>query len=99
MLHSVHRQILGSAALASQRTALWKSRWHIGCDLRTRFRPPEMLPGTKVRKTPSWPRSWANFNFLSLYPRTNAWANLHRLGQPNTSLAQEIFSIGNLHSA
>jgi hypothetical protein len=30
----------------------------------------------KVRKTPSWPRSWANFNFLSLYPRGNVWANL-----------------------
>jgi hypothetical protein len=42
---------------------------------------------TKVRKTPSWPRSWANFNFLSLYPRGNTWANLHRLGQPNTLLA------------
>ena len=41
----------------------------------------------KVRKTPSWPRSWANFSPLSLYSNRNAWANVHCLGQPNTSLA------------
>jgi hypothetical protein len=41
-----------------------------------------------VRKTPSWPRSWANFSLLSLYSHRNARANLHRLGQPNTFLAQ-----------
>jgi hypothetical protein len=28
-----------------------------------------------VRKTPSWPRSWANFSLLSLYSHWNAWAN------------------------
>ena len=37
----------------------------------------------QVRKTPSWPRSWANFSPLSLYPHRNAWANVHLLGQPN----------------
>jgi hypothetical protein len=42
----------------------------------------------KVRKTPSWPRSWANFSLLQLYSRRDSWANLHRLGQPNTFLAQ-----------
>jgi hypothetical protein len=47
----------------------------------------DVVLAAKVRKTPSWPRSWANFNFLSLYPRRNAWANLHLLGQPNTFLA------------
>jgi hypothetical protein len=38
----------------------------------------------KVRKTPSWPRSWANFRLLWLYSYRNAWVNLHLLGQPNT---------------
>ena len=41
----------------------------------------------QVRKTPSWPRSWANFSLLPLYSHRNAWANLHLLGQPNTFLA------------
>ena len=41
----------------------------------------------QVRKTPSWPRSWANFSLLWLYSHNNAWANLHLLGQPNTFLA------------
>jgi hypothetical protein len=41
----------------------------------------------EVRKTPSWPRSWANFSLLELYSHRNAWANLHLLGQPNTFLA------------
>jgi hypothetical protein len=41
----------------------------------------------QARKTPSWPRSWANSSFLQLYSRRNAWANLDLLGQPDTSLA------------
>jgi hypothetical protein len=41
--------------------------------------------GDQVRKTPSWPRSWANFSFL--YYHRNAWADSHRLGQPSTFLA------------
>ena len=41
----------------------------------------------QVRKTPSWPRSWANFSLLWLCSYWNAWANLHLLGQPNTFLA------------
>jgi hypothetical protein len=32
---------------------------------------------------------WANCSLLSLYSHRNAWANLHLLGQPDTSLAQE----------
>ena len=40
-----------------------------------------------MRKTPSWPRSWANFSLLSLYSHRNAWANVHLLGQPNTFIA------------
>ena len=40
--------------------------------------------GPQVRKTPSWPRSWANFSLLQLYSHRNAWANLHLLGQPGT---------------
>ena len=34
----------------------------------------------KVRKKPSWPRSWANFSLLQLYSHRNAWANLTRSG-------------------
>jgi hypothetical protein len=34
----------------------------------------------QVRKTPSWPRSWANFSLLYLYPHWSARANLHLLG-------------------
>ena len=47
------------------------------------------LTGTvgQVRKTPSWPRSWANFSLLSLYSHRNPWTNFHRLGQPNTFLS------------
>ena len=41
----------------------------------------------EVRKTPSWPRSWANFSLLCLYSHRNAWAGLHFSGQPNTFLA------------
>jgi hypothetical protein len=41
----------------------------------------------RVRKTPSWPISWANFSFSWLYSHRNAWANLHILSQPNTLLA------------
>jgi hypothetical protein len=52
---------------------------------------PEPTPidtrGYKVRKMPSWPRSWANFSPLQLYPHRNVWANLHLLGQPDTFLA------------
>jgi hypothetical protein len=40
-----------------------------------------------VRKTPSWPRRWANSSRLQLYSRRNAWANLHLLGQLTTFLA------------
>jgi hypothetical protein len=44
----------------------------------------------KVRKTPSWPRSWANFSLLELYSHWNAPNNMHLLGQPNTFLAQGL---------
>jgi hypothetical protein len=43
----------------------------------------------QVRKTPSWPRSWANFSLLQLCFHSNAWANLHVLGQPDTLLARK----------
>jgi hypothetical protein len=46
------------------------------------------LFGTEVRKTPSWPRSRANFSLLWSYSFWNAWANWHLLGQPNTFLAR-----------
>ena len=43
----------------------------------------------QVRKTPSWPRSWANCSLLWLYSHRNAWANLHLLGQLNNFLARQ----------
>ena len=42
----------------------------------------------KVRKTPSWPRSWTNCSPLQLCSHRNAWANLHLLGQPGAFLAR-----------
>jgi hypothetical protein len=42
----------------------------------------------KVRKAPSWPRSWASFSLLSLYFHGNAWASLQFLGRPDTLLAR-----------
>ena len=47
-----------------------------------------------MRKTPSWPRSWAIFSLLELYSHRNAWANLHLLGQPNSFLAQDGAAFG-----
>ena len=44
----------------------------------------ELVAAEQVRKSPSWPRSWANFSLLYLYFHRNAWANLYLLGQPNT---------------
>ena len=48
------------------------------------FVAQEGLPGyfstPKVRKTPSWPRSWASFSPLWLYFHRNALANFHVLG-------------------
>ena len=41
-------------------------------------------------------RSWANFSLLWLYSYWNAWANLHRLGQPNTFLARCMASTTSL---
>ena len=46
-----------------------------------------METAVQVRKTPSWPRSWANFSLLYLHSPRNAWTNSHLLGQPNTALA------------
>ena len=37
----------------------------------------------KVRKTPSWARSWANFNHLQLCSLRNARANRHLVGRPS----------------
>jgi hypothetical protein len=45
---------------------------------------------TQVRKTPSWPISWAKFSRLWLYSYWNARANLHLLSQPNTLLAAAL---------
>ena len=37
-------------------------------------------PPAQVRKTPSWPRIWANSCRLSLHSHRNARASLHPLG-------------------
>ena len=43
----------------------------------------------KVRQAPSWPSSWANVSLLfgprSPFSHRSTWANLHLLGQPDTS--------------
>ena len=49
---------------------------------------PAAPPPAKVRKTPCRLRSWANFSLLWLCSLRNAWADLHRLGQPNTFFAR-----------
>jgi hypothetical protein len=49
-----------------------------------------------AKKTPSWPRSWANFSLLELYSHRNAWANLHLLGQPDAFLAHRQEFLGGL---
>ena len=41
----------------------------------------------KVRKTPGWPRNWANSSLLQLCSHRSLWTNLHLLGQPDTFLA------------
>ena len=38
----------------------------------------------QVRKTPSWPRNWADCSLLQLCSHRNAWANRCSLGQPET---------------
>jgi hypothetical protein len=57
------------------------NKWWRGTTVGTRH--------AQVRKTPSWPRSWANFSLLWLYPHRNAWANFHMLGPPDTFLARQ----------
>jgi hypothetical protein len=49
---------------------------------------------SEVRKTPSWPRIWANSSLLQLYSHRHVWANLHLLGQPNTFLAPGLLHDG-----
>ena len=57
--------------------------WAVGQGLHLAF--GDRLP--QVRKTPSWPRSRANFSLLSPYAHRNAWVNVHLLGQHNTFFA------------
>ena len=66
--------------------------WHMGCNVESGVKLTvqkfKEAPATsQVRKTPSWPRSWANFSPLYLYSHKNARANLYLLSQPNTFLA------------
>ena len=48
----------------------------------------------QVRKTPSLPRSWANFSLLWLHPHRTAWANLHLLDQPSAFLVPGLAERG-----
>jgi hypothetical protein len=66
--------------LASATAALAERNYHRAanrCCHAMAFKP-------QVRKTASWPRSWANFSLLWLYSYWNAWSKLHLLGQPDT---------------
>ena len=42
---------------------------------------------SKVRRTPSCPKIWADCSRLQPYSHRNAWAISHILGRPNASLA------------
>jgi hypothetical protein len=51
----------------------------------------------KVSKTPCRPRIWANFSLLhSCIPHRSAWANLLRLGPPDTALASSSVKVTGL---
>jgi hypothetical protein len=59
-----------------------ESMWDHPCDesfreLYREQRELSLMAARQVRKTPSWPRSWANFSLLYLYSHGNAWVNLH----------------------
>ena len=70
-LHSIHSgPCLSAACVAGVRGAV-----------------PQLTVARRLaRKTPCWPRSWANFSLLWLYSHWNAWANVHLLGQSNNFL-------------
>jgi hypothetical protein len=53
----------------------------------------------QVRKTPSWPSSWASFSLFWLYSHRNAWANLRPLGRPDTCLAAVPWKVRELAPA
>ena len=68
-----------------------RSSWSLGLETAVRAAAHDLFD-RQVRKTPSWPRSWANFSLANfslsyLCSHRNAWANLHLLGQPNIFLA------------
>ena len=45
--------------------SLWRWHWvHIGRELASDLPGREWMGRDKVRKTPSWPRSWANFSLF-----------------------------------
>jgi hypothetical protein len=51
-----------------------------GTDLMLTASTSVFIISTKVRKMPSWPRTWANLSLFWLYPYGNAWAQLASFG-------------------
>ena len=82
-------EVVTKATLAPAEAIGWSDR--IGTLGLGRCADIAVLRLDEVRKTPSWPRSWANFSLFQLYSHRNAWANLHIWEQPNTFLAEAIF--------
>jgi hypothetical protein len=53
--------------------------------------------GPQVRKTPRWPRGWANCSLSSLCAHQNAWVNLHGDINLMVTLEKQLLNmIGNL---
>jgi hypothetical protein len=70
---------LGRRGTARRRARTRRRCWPSA--LRTSGRRGRRAPSRE--KTPRWPRIWAKVSLLQLYLHRKAWANLHRLGQPN----------------
>ena len=83
LLRPVVRYLATVPPLGRQDPAAWAS----ARSLAGNGMPSDWPRIQQVRKSPSWPRSWASCSLLQLYSHRKAWANLHLLGQPDAFLA------------
>jgi hypothetical protein len=58
--------------------------WNAGASFGQLYHRATSEAGQVRRTTPGWPKRWANFRPLQLYPPRSA-ANWRLLGQPNTA--------------
>ena len=73
---------------STPRPAASSGQWMAEQQASTMYRITTDFWGGQVRKTPSWPRSWANFSLLLLHSHRNTWTNLHLLGHLTPFLLQ-----------